>query len=89
MVQSATEAKLFKVRMLNDDFTPAEFVVTVLTQIFGKSPEDANRLMIETHRQGRQTIVLLPQAEAEAIAEAAEDLARLNKHPLKLVVEPG
>ncbi len=80
-------ASAFAVLLLNDDFTPMEFVVRVLRDVFGKSQDEAAALMLETHRRGRGTCGAYPRRdEADAKAREAADLARQHGHPLMCVV---
>jgi ATP-dependent Clp protease adaptor protein ClpS len=71
------------VRLLNDEFTPMEFVVHVLTEVFGLEQDDAIRVMLQTHHQGMGACGTYPAEEAEAKAAKVMDLARQNQHPLR------
>ena len=71
------------VRLLNDEFTPMEFVVHVLSEVFGLEHDDAIRVMLQTHHQGMGACGTYPREEAEAKAAAVMDLARQHQHPLR------
>jgi len=77
----------FKVVMLNDDFTPMEFVVQVLQQFFSHSHEKAVQLMLAVHQQGRATAGIYPAEIAETKTAQANAFARKNHHPLLTVLE--
>lgn len=74
---------MFSVRILNDEFTPMEFVVHVLTKLFGLEHDDAIRVMLQTHHQGMGVCGTYPLEEAQAKAAAVMDLARQHQHPLR------
>jgi ATP-dependent Clp protease adapter protein ClpS len=71
------------VRLLNDEFTPMEFVVHVLNEVFGLEHDDAVRVMLQIHHQGMGACGTYPREEAEAKAAAVMDLARQHQHPLR------
>lgn len=79
----SAEAPMSSVRLLNDEFTPMEFVVHVLTEIFGLEHDDAIRVMLQTHHQGMGACGAYPREEAQAKAAAVMDLARQHEHPLR------
>jgi ATP-dependent Clp protease adaptor protein ClpS len=66
----------------NDDYTPMEFVVGILEDIFGMSREDATEIMLEVHRQGKAVCGLYAKDDAEAIVKQVQDRARQYGHPL-------
>jgi ATP-dependent Clp protease adapter protein ClpS len=76
-------SSLFKVRFLNDDYTPMEFVVYVLEEVFELEHEDAVRVMLQTHHTGVGACGTFPRKEAEARAAQVTDLARRHQHPLR------
>jgi ATP-dependent Clp protease adaptor protein ClpS len=78
---------MFRVLLLNDDFTPMEFVVYVLEQIFDKDRETATQIMLDTHHHGSCVCGVYSSAVAEAKAKALRDLAGKHQHPLRCVVE--
>ena len=79
--------RLFKVKLLNDDFTPMEFVVQVLQQFFGKSLEQATDLMLKVHHEGTAVCGIYPRDVAETKVGQVTSLAREHQHPLQCVME--
>ena len=78
---------LYKVILLNDDYTTMEFVVQVLEDIFQKSPAEAFRIMMHVHVNGRGIAGVYAWEIAEAKAEKTISLARESGFPLKAVTE--
>lgn len=79
---------LYTVILLNDDYTPMEFVVHVLQKIFSKGQEDAMRIMLQVHHDGKGACGVYPHdIAASRIAQVAQ-LARSRQHPLQCVMEP-
>ena len=81
------QPKLFKVLLLNDDYTPMEFVMQVLETVFDKSPAEAYRIMMLVHTQGRGIAGVYPWEVAETKTEAVVSLAREAGYPLQAVTE--
>jgi ATP-dependent Clp protease adaptor protein ClpS len=77
----------FKVVMVNDDFTPMEFVVEVLQTFFSHSREKAMQIMLAIHQQGRATAGIYPVQIAETKAAQVNNHARKHQHPLLTVLE--
>lgn len=77
----------YKVLLLNDDFTPMDFVVLVLKQLFHKSHEDALRIMLEVHNRGSGVCGIYTRDVAETKSEQVISAARINDYPLQCVVE--
>lgn len=77
----------YKVVLLNDDFTPMDFVVLVLKQFFHKSHEDAIGIMLEVHNRGSGVCGVYTLDVAETKADQVCAAARINEHPLQCVVE--
>lgn len=77
----------FKVVMLNDDFTPMEFVVEVLKTIFRHPHEDAVGIMVQIHQKGAGICGVFTRDVAETKAEIVIALARQNEYPLQCVIE--
>lgn len=85
IVQSKPKAKkpsMYKVIMLNDDYTPMEFVVHVLEAIFGHNRENATRIMLNVHKTGKGVCGIYTRDIAETKVIAVNSYARENKHPL-------
>lgn len=81
------EPKHYNVIIFNDDFTTMDFVIEVLTKIFGKSFEDAKALMLAIHNEGKAVAGTYSYDIAISKASLATKLARDNDFPLKLEVE--
>jgi ATP-dependent Clp protease adaptor protein ClpS len=80
--------KLWKVILINDDFTPREFVVTVLKLVFRMGEEKANAVMLTAHRRGVCVIAVYAKDIAETKANEAMDLAKSKGFPLAFSTEP-
>jgi ATP-dependent Clp protease adapter protein ClpS len=80
---TSTGSSMFKVRLLNDDYTPMEFVVYVLEEVFELEHEDAVRVMLQTHHEGVGACGTFPRGAAQAKAAQVLDLARQHQHPLQ------
>lgn len=78
---------LYKVLLLNDDYTPMEFVVYVLEQYFSKTIEDATKIMFSVHQKGVGVCGIFPLEIAETKVAQVLELARINEHPLQCVME--
>lgn len=81
------EPKLYKVILLNDDYTTMDFVVSVLETIFGKSPAEAVQIMLHVHMQGKGLCGTYPKEIAEAKVVLVHERARQDGHPLKCSME--
>ncbi len=77
----------YKVLMLNDDYTPMEFVVLVLQRYFSMSIEDATRVMLQVHQQGLAICGVFTYEVAETKVSQVIDFARENQHPLQCTLE--
>jgi ATP-dependent Clp protease adaptor protein ClpS len=80
--------KLYKVILINDDFTPREFVVTVLKGEFKLSEDQAHRIMITAHRRGVCVVAVFTKDVAETKATRATDAGKAKGYPLLFTVEP-
>jgi ATP-dependent Clp protease adaptor protein ClpS len=78
---------LFKVLLLNDDYTPMNFVVTVLQKFFSMNREQATRTMLKVHNEGRGLCGVYPRDIATTKVEQVATFARENQHPLVCVME--
>jgi ATP-dependent Clp protease adaptor protein ClpS len=78
---------MYKVLMLNDDYTPMEFVVHVLERFFGKNREEATRIMLHVHQRGVGVCGVYTYEVAETKVTQVMDLARQNQHPLQCTIE--
>lgn len=89
-VQARTMVKrpsMYRVLLLNDDFTPMEFVVHVLERIFNKSHDEATEIMLKVHHRGVGVCGVFTFEVAETKAGQVMDLARRNQHPLQCTIE--
>ena len=78
---------LYKVIMLNDDYTPMEFVIEMLQTYFSKSQEQATQIMLHIHQKGIGICGLYTYEIAESKATQVLDKARKNQHPLQIKLE--
>jgi len=74
--------ELYQVVLLNDDFTPMDFVVEVLSQFFGLGREQAMQIMFQVHGQGKGICGIFPYDVAETKVALVTDYARLHEYPL-------
>lgn len=77
----------YKVLLLNDDYTPMEFVVMVLKRFFGMDLEQATRVMLHVHQKGVGVCGVFPYEVAETKVNQVMDFARQNQHPLQCTLE--
>jgi ATP-dependent Clp protease adaptor protein ClpS len=80
--------ELFKVLLLNDDYTTMDFVVEILESIFHKQPAEAFRIMMMVHTQGRGLCGVYPFEVAETKVASVVERARENGFPLRAAMEP-
>ena len=78
---------LYKVLLLNDDYTPMEFVVIVLQKYFGKTREEAERIMLHVHQKGVGICGVYTFEVAETKVTQVMDFSRANNHPLQCTME--
>ena len=78
---------MYKVLMLNDDYTPMEFVVHILERIFNKTHDEATTIMLHVHQKGVGVCGVFTYEVAETKANQVMDLARQNQHPLQCTIE--
>ncbi len=78
---------LFKVILLNDDYTPMEFVVVVIQTFFGLTREQATQVMLKVHREGMGVCGVYPKDIATTKVEQVAAYARKHQHPLQCVME--
>jgi ATP-dependent Clp protease adaptor protein ClpS len=91
-VLEAQKAKLklppmFKVMLLNDDYTPMEFVVVVLQKFFAMTRERATQVMLKVHREGIGVCGVYPHDIANTKVQQVASFARKHQHPLQCVME--
>lgn len=78
---------MFKVLLLNDDYTPMDFVIAVLQRFFAMDTEQATRIMLKVHTEGRGVCGIYPRDIAATKVEQVSAFARQNQHPLACVME--
>ena len=87
ILESRTQTKkpsMYKVVMMNDDYTPMEFVVHVLQQFFGRTAEEATQIMLNVHQRGVGICGIYSFEIAETKASKTMEYARQKEHPLQL-----
>ena len=90
VIEEKTKLKkpsMYKVIMINDDYTPMEFVVEMLQTYFSKSQEQATEIMLHIHQKGLGVCGLYTFEIAESKAAQVLDKARKNQHPLQIKLE--
>ena len=80
--------KLYKVLLLNDDYTPMEFVVIILERFFGKHREQAVQIMLHVHQKGVGVCGVFPRDIAETKVKLVMDYSQDHQHPLQCTMEP-
>lgn len=78
---------LYKVLLLNDDFTPMDFVILVLKKFFMKSDAEATRIMLQVHQEGAGLAGVYTFEVAETKVYSVNEFSRRQKHPLKCIME--
>ena len=78
---------MYRVLLLNDDYTPMEFVITVLRRYFNKNPDEATRIMLHVHHHGVGECGVYTYEVAETKVTQVMDFARKHQHPLQCIME--
>ena len=78
---------LYKVILLNDDYTPMEFVIYIIEKLFNKNHEEATRIMLQVHQNGLGICGIYTYEVAETKSKAVINLAKSNQHPLQCTIE--
>jgi ATP-dependent Clp protease adaptor protein ClpS len=81
------EPPMYRVVLLNDDYTPMDFVVMILMTVFRKDRQAAENIMMNVHRQGRGECGVYTYEVAETKVQTVKTLAQAEKHPLRCVME--
>ncbi|MDX8411565.1 MAG: ATP-dependent Clp protease adapter ClpS [Mariprofundaceae bacterium] len=81
------EPAMYTVVLLNDDFTPMDFVIEVLNRFFQKSAEEATRIMLTVHHQGRALCGVFPYDIAQSKVQLVRDASHKHGHPLHCTME--
>jgi ATP-dependent Clp protease adaptor protein ClpS len=79
---------MYRVLLLNDDYTPMDYVIHVLQKFFGKEQEEAVIIMLQVHHEGRGTCGVYPHDIAASRMALVLQHAKLHQHPLQCVMEP-
>ena len=87
LTQRTKPPQMFQVLMLNDDFTPMEFVVVVLQEFFNKDREAATQIMLQIHLDGKGVCGVYSKDIAATKVEQVSTFARQHQHPLACVME--
>lgn len=83
----AAPPPMYAVTLLNDDYTPMEFVIQVLQKFFGMGREQATRVMLKVHQEGRSICGIYPRDVAATKVEQVSEYSRKHQHPLQCVME--
>lgn len=86
-IQKVDTPKMYRVLLLNDDFTPMDFVVLCLQRFFDKSEEEATKVMLDVHQKGAGTAGVYTLEMGEMKVMQVNQFARSNKYPLKCTLE--
>lgn len=86
--QRTQPPKLYQVVLLNDDFTPMEFVVLVIQEFFNKDREAATQIMLKIHLEGKGVCGVFPRDIAATKVDQVQGASRQAGHPLQCVFEP-
>ena len=78
---------MYNVLLLNDDYTPMEFVVLILENVFNKKQEEAKQIMLHVHKNGIGLCGTFTYEVAESKCKTVMDLAKKNEHPLQSTME--
>jgi ATP-dependent Clp protease adaptor protein ClpS len=85
--QETREPSLYRVILLNDDYTTMEFVIQILETVFHKSPEEATQIMLNVHKKGAGTCGVYTREIAETKVVTVHEMAARKKFPLKCTME--
>lgn len=81
------EPSFYKVILLNDDYTPMDFVVAILQNIFHRTPPDAQKIMMQVHQAGAGVAGIYTLEIAETKIQQVHEFSRQNKYPLRCTIE--
>ena len=82
-----TPPDMYRVVLLNDDYTPQEFVIWVLMKVFYKSNMESNKIMLDAHNHGKSTIGVYTFDIARTKVMQVKGIAEKNEHPLECILE--
>ena len=83
----AEKPPMYEVCLLNDDYTPMEFVIIVLQRFFAMKKESATQIMLKVHREGRGVCGVYSKDIAASKVSAVLDFAKVYQHPLQCIME--
>ena len=86
--QKLEKPKLYKVILLNDDYTPMEYVVKLIKTVFSRNEEDAVNIMLMVHKKGSGVCGVYTKEIAETKVFTVTNRAKSDQHPLKCIMEP-
>lgn len=78
---------MYRIVLLNDDYTPRDFVVWILMRVFYKAQEESARIMLEAHTSGKSSIGVYTYDEATTKIEQVDKIAKQYEHPLQCILE--
>lgn len=78
---------MYRVVLLNDDYTPRDFVVWILIRVFYKTQHESTRIMLEAHTTGKSSVGVYTYDEATTKIEQVDKIAKQYEHPLQCVLE--
>ncbi|QQG36163.1 MAG: ATP-dependent Clp protease adapter ClpS [Micavibrio aeruginosavorus] len=81
--------KMYSVVLHNDDFTPMDFVTTLLSEVFNKNEQQATQLMLKVHNEGKAVAGTYTRDVAETKQNQSTERAQREEHPLRVTVEPA
>lgn len=87
IIQKTETPKKFKVILLNDDFTPMNFVTLVLQRFFAKTMQEAEKIMLEVHQKGAGIAGVYTKEVAEMKIHQVNEVSKQNEYPLKSIME--
>lgn len=87
-LEEAKPPPMYQVILINDDFTPMEFVVLILQEFFNKGSQEATSIMYQVHTQGRGLCGIYPRDIAQTKTHQVMEAARNSGHPLQCIFEP-
>jgi len=87
-IDQVQKPRMYKVLMLNDDYSPMDFVILVLKRFFGKNEEEATKIMWDVHKKGSGLAGVYTLEVAEMKTLQANQFSKMNQHPLKCIFEP-
>jgi ATP-dependent Clp protease adaptor protein ClpS len=78
---------MYRIVLLNDDYTPRDFVVWILMRVFYKTQQESSRIMLEAHTTGKSSIGVYTYDEATTKIEQVDKIAKQYEHPLQCILE--